>query len=215
MNRSIANPAMMYVVNLKESMAKTNSKKRRTRKADKSKAPKTPQERDELLAFLTEEILMPNNINVDIDLANPDALDKELNDVIQKKKIKRDEVGRPTVMTVPTLRKLKLAYLIDSTDAEACDFAGIGESTLYDFQKAHPQFSELKRKWKDTYIMAARLNVMRSVVQNKNVEDSKWLLKAKRNNEFAEKNITEHQNAVTADDLEKIANGDYEELTEE
>ena len=190
-------------------------KRPRTRKAKKKDAPKTPQERNAILAFLKEEIIAPNNTQVDIDFNNPKGLDEEINAVIKKKKIKRDRVGRPTKMTEPTLRKLKVAFLINCTDAEACGFAGIAPPTLYEFQKKHPEFTELKRKWRDTHVMAARLNVFRSVVKDQNMGDSWLTLKTQRKDEYSEKHIVTDENVVSIDDLEKISQGDYEALPEE
>jgi hypothetical protein len=195
-------------------MAKKTQNSPRTKKAQKSDAPKTPQERDAILTFITEELLSPNNTHVEIDFNNPQGLDSEVNEFIKKKKIKRDRVGRPTKMTPGTLKKLKIAYLIDCTDVEACGYAGISHQTLYNFQEKNPGFVELKRKWKDTYIMAARLNVMRSVVKDGNMDDSWKALRAKRRNEYAEKTIVQEERTVSTDELEKIPKGEYEQIEE-
>lgn len=189
---------------------KAASKKTRTTKANKNKAPSTPSERDEVLEFLRQEILTPNNIKVDIDFINPQAYDKELDQFITKHKIKRDSVGRPTVMTVPTLQKLKMAFTIGCTDEEACNFAGISPGTLYNFQKKHEVFLELKDKWRDTQVVGARLNIFRSIMENRNVDDSWRYAKAKRKDEFSEKSIVQPLTAVTPDELEKISQGDFE-----
>lgn len=193
-------------------MATKKRKGKRTRKAKKSDAPKTPAERDDLLAFITDELIAPNNIKVDIDFTDPKGNDEELNRIITKKKIKRDKVGRPLSMTIPTLRKLKMAYLIDCTDTEACGYAGIGTTALYDFQKKHPEFTELKAKWKETYIMAARMNVVKEVMKKKSIDDSWKVLRAKRKHEYAEKHIVDDKNVMTVEELEEIANGDIKEI---
>ena len=49
---------------------------------------------------------------------------KELSQKTKKKK------GRPTVISRHVLSDLKMAYSVDSTDKEACHFAGISEKTL-------------------------------------------------------------------------------------
>lgn len=182
-------------------------KRTRARKADTSKAPQTPQERDELLAFISDEIRLPTNIVSEIDFANPNALDSDIAEAIKAKKVPQDRVGRPTKMIVPTLQKLKIAFLVGSTDVEAADFAGIGESTLYDFQKKYPEFSELKRKWKNTDIMASRLNMLRSIVMNKSIEDSRWTLRAKRSEEYGEKS------KLTVDDARRVSIEELEEAS--
>ena len=174
--------------------------------------PKPPALRDEILAFISEEISQPNNVKCDIDFYHPDGLDDDIAQAVTKYKIKRDRVGRPTKMTIPVLQKLKLALTIGCTDAEACQFAGISVSTLHNFQKEYKEFLELKEKWKSTEVVAARLNVFQSVVQNKNMEDSWRSLRAKRKDEFAEKSISEHQNSVSTDELQQIAQGEVEEM---
>lgn len=52
--------------------------------------------------------------------------------------------GRPTVITEQVLRKLKLAFCMDYTDEEACFFAGISNTALYEYQKISPEFTEQK-----------------------------------------------------------------------
>ncbi len=193
-------------------MAKAKPKGKRTRKAKKADAPKTPAERDDLLVFISEQMIAPTSIKVDIDFMNPVANDDELNRIITEKKIKRDRVGRPLSMTVPTLRKLQMAFLVDCTNAEACSYAGIGTTAFYDFQKKYPEFAELKAKWKGTYIMAARMNIAKEVIKKKSIDDSWKVLRAKRRNEYAEKHIVENENVVTVEELEQISNGDIKEI---
>ena len=58
---------------------------------------------------------------------------------------KNGTAGRPLVVDDTILRELRIAFLMGYSDKEACVYAGIGESTLYDYQKSHPEFSEEKR----------------------------------------------------------------------
>lgn len=48
---------------------------------------------------------------------------------------------------------------MDCTDKEACDFAGISEKTLYNYQNTHPEFLQEKRQWKVDLILKARIAV--------------------------------------------------------
>lgn len=67
--------------------------------------------------------------------------------------------GRPTVITDKVLSELKTAFCMDCTDKEACNFAGISEKTLYNYQKTHPEFLQEKELWKADTILKARIAV--------------------------------------------------------
>ena len=73
--------------------------------------------------------------------------------ILQKTK-KRN--GRPTVISRHVLSDLKTAYSVDSTDKEACHFAGISEKTLYNYQNKNPDFLQQKQLWKAEMIFKAR-----------------------------------------------------------
>jgi hypothetical protein len=65
-------------------------------------------------------------------------------------------VGRPTLMTPATVRKLEEAFLMGATDLEACLFAGIGRRTLYDYQEANPEYPHRKEELKQNPFMLAK-----------------------------------------------------------
>ena len=92
-------------------------------------------------------------------------------------------VGRPTVMTAETLRKLETAFLIGCTDREACFSAGIGRSTLADYERSHPEFSERKQALKSNPVFAARQTVL-TAIQSGDAKTAMWLLERKRRKEF-------------------------------
>jgi len=76
------------------------------------------------------------------------------------KKEQKTKEGRPTVITDKVLSELKIAFSMDCTDKEACDFAGISEKTLYNYQKTHPEFLQEKQGWKSEIILKARMVVV-------------------------------------------------------
>ncbi len=76
----------------------------------------------------------------------------------------QDKYGRKTVMTPSVLVKLEQAFALGCTDIEACFYAGIGESTLYDYLKANPDFSERKKELKMKPVLLARQSVMKGIV---------------------------------------------------
>lgn len=125
--------------------------------------------------------------------------------------VPRDAIGRPSVMTSTVLRRLEQAFLIGCTDREAFNYAGISETTFYDYCKKHPDFAELKERLKEEPIYAARLNIVRAL-KNGSIADSWNYMRAKRKDEFAPKVIQEVEAAMTAEELEKINKGDIQEI---
>lgn len=91
-------------------------------------------------------------------------------------------VGRPTSMTPETIDKLEEIFALGGSDEEACFYANIGKSTLYNFQKENPEFVERKESLKETPILKAR----RTVIASLNDPNHAFkFLERKRRNEFA------------------------------
>jgi len=93
------------------------------------------------------------------------------------KKVKR-KVGRPTVMSKDTLRKLEEIFAIGGSDEEACFYANISHQSLYDYQKKYPEFIERKNSLKQRPILKARQAVVSSL--NDPVIAMKYLEKKKK-----------------------------------
>ena len=91
---------------------------------------------------------------------------------------------RPTKMTPDILNKLEYAFSIGCSDLEACLHANIGKSTLYDYQNAHPEFSERKALLKDKLILQSR-NIIASKLKEKDIDTAKWYLERKKKSEFS------------------------------
>jgi hypothetical protein len=71
--------------------------------------------------------------------------------------------GHPTVMVPAVLSVLQQAFLMDCSDEEACLLAGIAPATLYNYQKANPEYLERKRMWKKKPFLLARETIIRSL----------------------------------------------------
>lgn len=71
--------------------------------------------------------------------------------------------GQPTVMTKDVLRDLKHAFSIGATDLEACFYAGIGKTALYDYQRKNPKYTEEKELLKEKTILKARQEVVKGL----------------------------------------------------
>ena len=121
----------------------------------------------------------------------------------KKKPEELEKRGRPSVMTPEIINKLEQAYSIDATDEEACIFAGIGMSTLYDYQKQNPDFSERKRLLKDKLTFKARTNIANEI--NKGDADlSKWYLERKKKKEFSTQVVNEITFSMTDEEVNEV-----------
>jgi hypothetical protein len=92
------------------------------------------------------------------------------------------EVGRPTVITEEVLRKLEEAFAMGCTDLEACVFADIGKTALYEYQKENPAFAERKEQLKEKPFLLARQTIYSSLT---GIEDAQWFMERKRKSEFS------------------------------
>lgn len=97
-----------------------------------------------------------------------------------------EEVGRPTVMTEETIQKLEYAFMRGLTDLEACLYANISKSTLYNYCNENPAFMDRKELLKEQVKVQAKLNVAESI-ENKDVDISKWYLERRAKDEFSTK----------------------------
>ena len=68
--------------------------------------------------------------------------------------------GRPTIITPEILHKLEEAFALGCSDLEACFFADIGKSTLYNYQNKNPEFVERKEELKQSPVFEARKSVI-------------------------------------------------------
>lgn len=94
-----------------------------------------------------------------------------------------EKEGRPTVMTPEIIGKLEQAFLMGCSDKEACLFAEIHPSTLYDYQKLNPRFTERKELLKENPIFKARMKVVEDM--ERNVDSARWFLERKKKDEFS------------------------------
>ena len=95
-------------------------------------------------------------------------------------------VGRPTKMTPETISKLEYAFSLGCSDVEACLFADISKTALYNWQHDNPEFVDRKEALKQNPVLKARTNVMADI-ESGDVDTSKWLLERKKKDEFGTK----------------------------
>ena len=103
-------------------------------------------------------------------------------------------MARPRKITKETVQKLEEGFLMGLSDREACIYADIAVSTLYDYCKKHKEFSERKELLKDINL-------------------SLWYLERKCKDEFSPKQEITHSGTMdinnpmanlTTDELRKL-----------
>ncbi len=75
----------------------------------------------------------------------------------------KNKGGRPTVFTPDVLQKLEDAFAYCYTDEEACLYAGISPSSLYNYQEQHPEFVERKQLLRKTPNLKAKKTLVEHV----------------------------------------------------
>lgn len=91
--------------------------------------------------------------------------------------------GRPTIFSPDIIDKLETAFSWGAGDLEACFYAGISKSALYDYQKRNPEFAERKEILKEKMIFQAR-KVINDAMLEGDKETAKWYLERKKKSEF-------------------------------
>jgi hypothetical protein len=94
-------------------------------------------------------------------------------------------MARPTVMTPETLDKLRYVFSIGGSKKEAAIYAKISESTLFDYIKDNPEFSEEIEALIQEPILKAKYTIVESL---KDVKDAQWYLERKLKSEFSTRN---------------------------
>lgn len=97
----------------------------------------------------------------------------------------RNKRGRKTIINETTLNKLKQAFALDCTDDEACLYAEISPSTLYNYQLKNTKFLEQKRLLKNTPVLKARNTVVNGLT--KDADLALKYLERKKSDEFSVK----------------------------
>ena len=64
--------------------------------------------------------------------------------------------GRPTKFTPDTIAKLEQGFLMGCSDVEACLFADVSKTALYNYQERNPEFIDRKEMLKTNPVMKAK-----------------------------------------------------------
>lgn len=124
------------------------------------------------------------------------------------RKIRHETRGRPTKMTPEIIRILEEAFIVGANDVEACFQAGITKTTLYEYCKDHPDFSDRKEALKEMPKYRAKKNIAKALDDGDKYY-SAWYLDRKAKDEFSTRS------EITGKDGEPIAYKDAKTMTPE
>lgn len=125
-------------------------------------------------------------------------------------------MARPKKITKAVVRKLEEGFLLGLSDREACLYADIAPSTLYEYCREHEEFSERKELLKEQVKLRAKLNVA-EVIRRGDIDISLWYLQRKAKDEFSTKQEIEHSggmenrldlSGLSVEELRKLAQTD-------
>jgi hypothetical protein len=114
----------------------------------------------------------------------------------------KEKIGRPTKFTPQTIAKLEEAFLLGCSDIEACLFADVSKTALYNYQHANPAFVDRKELLKKSPTFRARRSVINALE-----DDPDLALKYLERKEKAEFS-TREEREVTANFTVKIEGDD-------
>ena len=109
------------------------------------------------------------------------------------------DTWRPTKKTPEVLQKLKYAYMRNCTDAEACAYAEIWESTLNKRKDEDPNFIEQIRSWRAMYIQAIKFASYDRAMDKKNRDSTDILFKVDKS--YSDKSEVEHKWEISLIDI--------------
>lgn len=87
-------------------------------------------------------------------------------------------------MTPETLSKLDEAFANGASDLEACFYAGIGKTTLYNYQEECPDYVERKEGLKNMVKYRARKNIVQKIEAG-DLDTSKWYAERRMKEDFS------------------------------
>lgn len=92
-------------------------------------------------------------------------------------------------MTEAVLGKLEHAFSIGASDREACLYADINPTTLYEYQLEHPEFAERKESLKQSPLFKARVAI-ESALDRGDTQTARWYAE-RRDSDFRPKSETD------------------------
>lgn len=107
------------------------------------------------------------------------------------------QCGRPPKIDANVLQKLEDAFSNAFPDREACFYAGISPTTLYNYQEQNPEFVERKEALKLSPNLSARKTIVNSITDPNHA----WRWLEKKDPEFKPTSKVEHSGSIDVADL--------------
>jgi hypothetical protein len=103
-------------------------------------------------------------------------------------------MGRPTKMTLDTIKRLEEAFAMGCSDLEACFWADISKAALYEYQLRNPAFTDRKEALKERPIFLARKAMMNNLEGGEDADFALKYAERKKKDEFSLRTETQLQN---------------------
>jgi hypothetical protein len=100
------------------------------------------------------------------------------------KQIEKQKVGRPSVITEDSVRKLEAALAYGLGVNAACYYSGVSRSVYYEHKALDKEFSDKMRMAEEFATLKAR-QVIINAINEGNIKVSMWYLEHKARAEFA------------------------------
>ncbi|MES2395050.1 MAG: hypothetical protein V4549_03565 [Bacteroidota bacterium] len=94
-------------------------------------------------------------------------------------------IGRKSVVDEEALSKLRYAFMVGSTDDEACEYAGISTTALQHYQEKNSDFKLEKQGLKNSRVLKSRIKIYGDI--DYNIDVAKWNLEKLRKKEYGTK----------------------------
>ena len=102
-------------------------------------------------------------------------------------------IGRPPIITPEKVSKLEEVFAIGGSDLEACAYADIAKTTLYNYQAKHPEFVARKDMLRERPFLKARQTIVKAL---DNPADAQWYMERKRKVEFGSSPLISQETSV-------------------
>lgn len=96
----------------------------------------------------------------------------------------KNKGGRPTKFTPETIAKLEEAFLLGCTDVEACFWAEVSKTALYNYQEKNPEFVDRKERLKSNPFLIAR-KAIKDAIEAGDAKTAMDFMKNRKSDEFS------------------------------
>lgn len=152
----------------------------------------TKSEKELVVELSTQDTIQEQVSDVDIEALaesrKKDMIEEEVNKIIDE--LDGRTIRGPNKLTKEAIKKLREAFSIDLNVLEACAYAGIGQSTFYDWTKKYRTLADMLQRMQQRLPIASKRNIAEKIQGSEQTPGdiglSKWLLERKQGKEYGE-----------------------------